>query len=33
MRKRDGLRGFIDALGGDTATYAELFEEFGFRAG
>ncbi|MEP9387058.1 double-strand break repair helicase AddA [Mesorhizobium sp. KR9-304] len=28
--KRDGLRGFIDALGGDTATYEELFEEFGF---
>src|SRR5688572_11265795 len=30
VRKRDGLRDFIDRLGGDTATYAELFEEFGF---
>ena len=28
--KRDGLRGFIDALGGDTAAYEELFEEFAF---
>ena len=33
VRKRDGLRGFIDRLGGDTATYAELFEEFGFAPG
>ena len=33
VRKRDGLRDFIDRLGGDTATYAELFEEFGFAPG
>ncbi|HEY6633515.1 MAG TPA: double-strand break repair helicase AddA [Rhizobiaceae bacterium] len=33
VRRRDGLRDFIDGLGGDTAAYAELFEEFGFAEG
>jgi len=33
VRRRDGLRDFIDRLGGDTAAYAELFEEFGFAEG
>ncbi len=28
--RRDGLRDFIDRLGGDTGTYELLFEEFGF---
>lgn len=30
VNRRDGLRGFIDRLGGDTAAYAGLFEEFDF---
>jgi ATP-dependent helicase/nuclease subunit A len=30
MRKRDGLRGFIDAIGGDGEGFADLFAEFGF---
>ncbi len=31
--KRDGLRAFIDRLGGDTGRYEALFEEFGFDPG
>jgi len=31
--KRDRLRDFIDRLGGDTASYADLFEVFGFAPG
>jgi ATP-dependent helicase/nuclease subunit A len=30
VNRRDGLRNFVDRLGGDTANYGELFEEFGF---
>jgi ATP-dependent helicase/nuclease subunit A len=30
VRRRDGLRDFIDRLGGDTPAYSELFEKFGF---
>ncbi len=30
MRKRDGLRAFIDATGGDGRGFAPLFDEFGF---
>ncbi|CAM5531774.1 ATP-dependent helicase/nuclease subunit A [Aquamicrobium terrae] len=30
MRKRDGLRAFIDAAGGDGTGFRVLFEEFGF---
>ncbi|MCX7302748.1 MAG: double-strand break repair helicase AddA [Hyphomicrobiales bacterium] len=30
VSKRDGLRDFIDRLGGDTGSYAALFEEFDF---
>src|SRR5690606_13317583 len=33
VRRRDGLRDFIDRLGGDTAAYADLLEEFGLAAG
>lgn len=33
MRKRDGLRGFIDAIGGDGRNFRSLFDEFGFAAG
>ena len=29
VNRRNGLRDFIDRLGGDTAAYAELFAEFG----
>ncbi|MGP2491287.1 double-strand break repair helicase AddA [Mesorhizobium sp. PUT5] len=32
MRKRDGLRAFIDATGGDGTGFRVLFEEFGFGA-
>jgi ATP-dependent helicase/nuclease subunit A len=33
VRRRDALRDFIDRLGGDTARYEALFEEFGFEPG
>ena len=33
VRKRDGLRDFIDRLGGDTGSYELLFEEFAFEPG
>ncbi len=33
VRKRDGLRDFIDELAGDAVPYASLFEEFGFAPG
>lgn len=33
VRKRDGLRGFIDAVGRDGAGFQALFEEFHFRPG
>jgi ATP-dependent helicase/nuclease subunit A len=33
MRKRDGLRGFIDAIGGDGHGFRPLFDEFGFGPG
>ena len=33
MRKRDGLRAFIAAVGGDGEGFRLLFEEFGFAAG
>lgn len=33
VRRRDGLRLFIDELAGDAVPYASLFEEFGFSPG